>query len=75
VLDELSLLSQELGEIGQPLRAQLTRFSGYDERFAAALDRVRGGELGWVNRPRADSCHTVWMQLHEDLLATLGLQR
>jgi len=22
-----------------------------------------------------DSCHTVWMELHEDLLATLGLER
>ena len=75
VLDELSLLSEELREIDQMLSAQLTRFSGYDERFAAALDRVRRGELGWVNRPRVASCHTVWMQLHEDLLATLGLQR
>jgi hypothetical protein len=75
VLDELSLMSEELREIDQMLSAQLTRFSGYDERFASALDRVRQGELGWVNRPRADSCHTVWMQLHEDLLATLGLQR
>jgi hypothetical protein len=22
-----------------------------------------------------DSCHSVWMELHEDLLATLGMQR
>jgi len=22
-----------------------------------------------------DSCHTVWVQLHEDLLSTLGLDR
>jgi hypothetical protein len=22
-----------------------------------------------------DSCHLVWIQLHEDLLATLGLER
>jgi hypothetical protein len=28
-----------------------------------------------VARPRADSCHTVWMELHEDLLATLRLER
>lgn len=75
VLDELSLLSEELRGIGRLLSARLTRFSGYDERFAAALDRVRRGEPGWVNRPKVDSCHTVWMQLHEDLLATLGLQR
>ena len=75
VLDELGLLSEELSGIDRTLRARLARFSGYAERFAAALDRVRRGEPEWVNRPRADSCHTVWMQLHEDLLATLGVQR
>ena len=33
------------------------------------------GEPAWVTRPRVDSCHTVWMELHEDLLATLGIDR
>lgn len=75
VLDTLSDLSAELADIGPALSDRLARFSGYDERFAAALERVRRGEPGWVNRPKVDSCHTVWMQLHEDLLATLGLRR
>jgi hypothetical protein len=75
VLDTLGDLSGQLAGIGRALGDRLARFSGYDERFAAALDRVRRGEPGWVNRPKVDSCHTVWMQLHEDLLATLGLRR
>lgn len=53
----------------------LTRFQGYDDRFAAALARVDAGDRSWVDRPGADSCHTVWFQLHEDLLATLGIRR
>jgi hypothetical protein len=28
-----------------------------------------------VTEVGGDSCHTVWMELHEDLLATLGLER
>ena len=28
-----------------------------------------------VDSESIDSCHTVWMELHEDLLATLGLKR
>ena len=32
-------------------------------------------ERAWVAQPKIDSCHTVWMELHEDLLATLGLER
>jgi hypothetical protein len=75
VLDGLTALSENLSAIELTLSARLSRFRGYDQRFAAALDRVRQGEPAWVNRPKVDSCHTVWMQLHEDLLATLGIQR
>jgi hypothetical protein len=28
-----------------------------------------------VDAPDRDSCHLVWMQFHEDLLATLGIPR
>jgi hypothetical protein len=28
-----------------------------------------------ADAPGQDSCHTVWIQFHEDLLATLGLER
>ena len=75
VLDELSLLGQELRTVCSKLSSRLTRFFGYDDRFAAALARAKRGEHSWVTRPRADSCHTVWMELHEDLIATLGIQR
>jgi hypothetical protein len=33
------------------------------------------GDRPWVDGSDRDSCHTVWFQLHEDLLATLGLRR
>ena len=75
VLDALAVLSEDLQGICSTLGGRLARFRGYDERFAAALDRVRQGDPAWVNRPKVDSCHTVWMQLHEDLLATLGRER
>jgi hypothetical protein len=75
VLDELSALSHDLRTICHTLSGALPRFSGYDDRFAAALERAQRSEHSWVNRPRADSCHTVWMELHEDLLATLGIRR
>lgn len=62
-----------------PLVAVLTgvldRFAGYDERYAHALAEVEHGDRRWVDALEVDSCHTVWFQLHEDLLATLGIQR
>ena len=53
----------------------LARFDGYGDRFAGALARVRAGEVEWFTRPMIDSYHTVWFELHENLLATLGIER
>ena len=75
VVDELHGLQGQLQPVGEQLAAALARFDGYAERYSAALDRVDRGERAWVAQPKIDSCHTVWMELHEDLLATLGLER
>ena len=51
------------------------RFARYGARLAAALERVRGGDLDAVARPMTGSYHDVWMELHEDLLSSLGRAR
>lgn len=53
----------------------LARFGRYRPLLAAALDRARAGEGDYVTKPVLASFHTVWFELHEDLLATLGLDR
>ena len=53
----------------------LDRFEPYGERLGNALARVQAGDLDWFTKPLLDSYHTVWFELHEDLLATLGLER
>jgi hypothetical protein len=75
VLDELSALAGELKQLIGGLSATLARFGGYDERFSAALTRARAGEGRWVAGVGVASCHAVWMELHEDLLSTLGIPR
>lgn len=75
VVAELDAIARALVGVVRALTEVLDRFAGYDQRFSAALDRVRAGDGAWVNRTGADSCHTVWFELHEDLLATLGLAR
>ena len=57
------------------LAGRLARFDGYGRRFSEALGRVVAGEVEWFTRPMIDSYHTVWFELHEDLLATLGIER
>lgn len=75
VVSELGELARELVGLVHELAGVLDRFAGYDRRFSAALDRVLAGDGSGVARTGADSCHTVWFELHEDLLATLGLPR
>ncbi|MEU8381863.1 transcriptional regulator [Streptosporangium sp. NPDC048865] len=75
VLHELAGVGRALSPLADRLGNVLTRFRGYDTRFAAALARARAGEGAWVDRTDVDSCHRVWFELHEDLIATLGITR
>jgi hypothetical protein len=54
---------------------QLGRLNAYSAKLLAALGKVKAGENAWLTRPLIDSYHTVWMQLHEDLLLALGKER
>ncbi|MEV5412011.1 transcriptional regulator [Thermopolyspora sp. NPDC052614] len=75
VLDELGAIDRALAPLADRLDDVLLRFCGYDARFSAALRRARAGDGGWIDRTDIDSCHRVWFELHEDLIATLGLDR
>lgn len=63
----------------QPICAQLAdamaRFATYGPRLAAAVAKVSAGETSFFASPRVDSYHTIWFELHEDLLQTLGIPR
>jgi hypothetical protein len=75
ILRELADIGRALTPLADRLGSVLTRFRGYDTRFTTALARARAGEGAWVDRSDVDSCHRVWFELHEDLIATLGLDR
>ncbi len=75
VLDELAALGAELVPLTNRLSGVLARFDGYSERYDAALHRAANGAHDWIDRTDVDSCHRVWFELHEDLVATLGIDR
>ena len=69
----------EVNEVVQPIASELAtllhRFDGYGRRFGDALERVRAGDHDWFTKPMIESYHTVWFELHENFLATLGIPR
>jgi hypothetical protein len=75
VLRALGSLDASFRRLCDQLTGCLARFGGYADRYSAALAKTRAGQRAWVDAPGQDSCHTVWIQFHEDLLATLGLER
>ena len=75
VLQTLRWLEGPFGRLGDQLSGCLERFGGYRDRYSSALARAMTGQKAWVDGHDRDSCHTVWIQFHEDLLATLGLPR
>ena len=75
VVARLGEADDVMREVCGGLAEVLARFDGYGQRFADALARVRAGEVEWFTRPMIDSYHTVWFELHENLLATLGIER
>ena len=55
--------------------AALARFGLYRSRLEHAFEQFRDGHADALARPMSKSYHDIWMELHEDLLATLGRPR
>lgn len=75
VIDRLVAIDDRVGPILRTAAARVTRFTRYRARLRYARERVNEGEHDWLTSPRIDSYHTLWMQLHEDLLLALGRDR
>jgi hypothetical protein len=75
VLRTLASIDDAFRQVCDQLTGCLSRFAGYADLYTSARRRVEAGQRAWVDAPDRDSCHIVWIQFHEDLLATLGLAR
>lgn len=75
VLRTLASLDGAFSRLCGELAGGLARFGGYAALYSAALGKAKAGQGSWVDAPDRDSCHIVWIQFHEDLLATLGIPR
>jgi hypothetical protein len=52
-----------------------SRYSAYGSRLDSCVQRLESGDRTAFTAPLAESYHTVWFELHQDLLLTLGRQR
>ncbi|UXA11481.1 MarR family transcriptional regulator [Mycobacterium sp. SMC-8] len=75
VLARLSGVHERVVPILTGVSGQLPRLAGYADKLSAALAKVEAGETTWLTRPIIDSYHTVWFELHEELIGASGLTR
>lgn len=51
------------------------RMRTYADRLDAALRLTKAEDTSWLTRPMVDSYHTVWFELHEELIGLAGRTR
>jgi hypothetical protein len=74
VLAELGAVDEVGQQVCGELSGALDRFDRYGPRLADARQRVEAGDATAFTAPTG-SYHSTWFELHENLLATLGLER
>lgn len=75
LLDRLSALHERFEPVLNGLVAAAPRLAVYRDKLEAALEKAEDGDIAWVSDARTESYHTVWFELHEDLLRLLGRVR
>ncbi|MDI3314088.1 MAG: MarR family transcriptional regulator [Mycobacterium sp.] len=75
ILARLDDVHQRVLPIIAAAAAQLPRLGGYTAKLTRALDHVKAGRTAWLAHPMIDSYHTVWFELHEELILAVGLTR
>jgi hypothetical protein len=75
IIDRLGALHERAERPLQELSALEPRLGEYLRRLDAAYDKTLAGEHDFVSGAKVDSYHTVWFELHEDLLRILGRER
>jgi hypothetical protein len=75
IIDRLGALHERAEGPLKAFAALEPRFGEYIRRLDAAYDKTLAGEHDFVSGAKVDSYHTVWFELHEDLLRILGRER
>ena len=75
IVTRLGALHDKAAPLLTAFATLLPRFASYLNKLEAALLQIEDGEPAWLSDVSIDSYHTVWFELHEDLLRVLGRVR
>ncbi len=75
VIDRLHGVHSEAEPVVSEMGEVLERLSPYSSRLTVVLGRVKQGETNMFTGVMCGSYHDAWMELHEDLILTQGIDR
>jgi hypothetical protein len=75
IIERLGALHDRFEPVLAQMAQPVPRLARYGDRLATALQRTEDGEIAWISDVQRPSYHTVWFELHEDLLRILGRSR
>lgn len=75
VIERLSELHERAHPCVASMGDSLARMAPYAARLSDVLGKVRGGDTNMFTGVMCGSYHDVWMELHEDLILTQGIDR
>jgi len=75
IIDRLGEVHERVERVLDRLAAKEPRMTRYKEKLLEALEKSEDGDTKWVSDATIDSYHTVWFELHEDLLRVVGRER
>lgn len=75
VLANLTAVHEQVLPLVTRAATVVPRAARYADRLSDAQRRYASGDTAYVTRPIIDSYHTVWFELHEDLICWCGLTR
>jgi hypothetical protein len=74
-LSDLDQLNQDAAGVLDGFAGAVPRFAAYRHRLTSATARAVAGETKMFTGVMCGSFHDIWMELHEDLIQLLGVDR
>jgi hypothetical protein len=75
IIDRLGKLHERAEGILAKLSSVVPRMKYYGDGLLEALEKAEDGAIEWISDAKIESYHTLWFELHEDLLRMVGRTR
>lgn len=75
VIDRIGAIHERVDAVLERLGSKEARLYRYRDQLLVALEKAEDGDIAWVSDATIGSYHTIWFELHEDLLRVMGRER